>query len=458
MSTAQPINIEDRFLAPTRDLAAMIAELKPEDVSERARRWAKHCILDWIAVTVGGSGEPLVRALLDVALSEGATGPARIVGHAASLTGSQAALINGSASHALDYDDVNQRMLGHPTVPLMPVLMALADESTVDGEMFLTAFVAGYEVEARLGAMVGRGHIDDGWHSTGTIGTFGAAAAAANLAGLDAAQSAVALGIAATQAAGLKAMFGTMCKPLHAGKAASNGLLASRLAARGFTSRDDAIECDQGFAHTQATGFTPLPVRPAANGRFAVEENLFKYHAACYLTHAGIDAVNKLREENGFSAADVVALEQHVPETHFTVCNIPEPTTGLESKFSMRHTVAMALSGIDTGAVGSYNDTDANRNDLIELRDRVRILAKELPSRMQAEVVIDLVDGKRLRSIGDAGVPATDLDRQEQRLIQKFTALVAPVYGADRAAQAVDACLTLDTLDDAARIFDAVTG
>jgi len=458
MASVEAKEQDSQSLTPTRDLGAMVAAIKAEDIPESARRWAKHCILDWIAVTVGGCREPLTEKLLEVAVAEGGGGPARVIGHPEKVVGSQAALINGAASHALDYDDVNGRMLGHPTVPMVPALMALADESTMTGMQMITAFVGGYEVEARLSDMTGVAHIDNGWHSTGTIGTFGSAAAAASAMGLDADQATAALGIAATQAAGLRIMFGTECKPFHAGKASANGLLAARLAGKGFTSRENAIEGENGFAATQAEGFVPLPVYPKSNGRFAVEENLFKFHAACYLTHAGIDALRKLRDEAGIKPADVVAVREHVPETHFTVCNIPEPETGLEIKFSMRHTAAMVLSGIDTGAMGSYTDEAANRNDLVDLRRKVEIVAKPLGSRMQAEVVVDLADGRSLVGKADAGVPSADIDEQERRLSEKFMALVVPVLGEERAKQALEACLALDTAEDAARIFDAVTG
>ncbi|MBM86424.1 MAG: MmgE/PrpD family protein [Rhodospirillaceae bacterium] len=446
-------------LAPTRDLAAMASGLAPSNISETARRWAKHCVLDWIAVTVGGVDEPLTRKLIDVALAEGAIGQARIIGHPEKLIASQAALVNGAASHALDYDDVNQRMMGHPTVPVVPTLMALADEIPIDGESFLAAFIAGYEVEVQLVDMMGLSHYDAGWHTTGTVGSFGAAAAAAKILGLDGQQTATALGIAATQTAGLKAMFGTMCKPLHAGKAASNGLLAARLAAEGFTSRVDAIECPYGFAATQAASFVPGAVRPDPAAPYAVEENLFKYHAACYLTHAGMDALQQLREENRVDPAEVIAVRQRVKPANFSVCNIQEPETGLEVKFSMRHTAAMTLFGIDTGALASYTDEIAHRPDLVRLREKVEVIGDDrLTSRMQAEVEVDLADGRMIAGFADCGVPAGDLDEQERRLTIKFHSLVSPVFGDNRASAALDACLDLDSLDDVARVFDTVTG
>ena len=432
--------------------------LSSSDLSENAISWAKHCILDWIAVTVGGAHDELTKKIISVALDEEAIGKARIVGHETKLVASQAALVNGAASHALDYDDVNARMNGHPTVPIVPVLMALSDEFNVTGIEFITAFIAGYEVETRLAEMSGFAHYDKGWHGTATYGTFGAAAAAAKLLSLDAEQTITALGIAATQAAGLKSMFGTMCKPLHAGKAASNGLLAARLAKKGFTSRMDAIECAQGFAATQADGFRALPVSLAYNQKLAVEENLFKYHASCYLTHAGIEAVKSLRDEHDVKVEQIKSVKQFVPKTHFSVCNIAEPSTGLEVKFSMRHAAAMALSHIDTGSLTAYNDVIANRVDLVNLRNKVEIIDKNFDTRMQSEVVINLTDGRSLIKFWDAGIPMNDPTLQEKKLIEKFKALVAPVYGLQAAEKTIMACIKLDEVDDASCIFDSVVG
>jgi 2-methylcitrate dehydratase PrpD len=458
MVSLDQIDNREEELMPTRDLGSMAANLSSSDLSENAIMWAKHCILDWIAVTVGGAQDELTKKIISVALDEEANGRARIVGHETKLVASHAALVNGAASHALDYDDVNARMNGHPTVPIVPVLMALSDEFNVTGIEFITAFIAGYEVETRLAEMSGFAHYDKGWHGTATYGTFGAAAAAAKLLGLDTDQTITALGIAATQAAGLKSMFGTMCKPLHAGKAASNGLLAARLAKKGFTSRMDAIECAQGFAATQADGFRALPVSLAHNQKLAVEENLFKYHASCYLTHAGIEAVKSLRDEHDVKVQQIKSVQQFVPKTHFSVCNIAEPTTGLETKFSMRHTAAMALAHVDTGSLGSYDDTMANREDLVALRHKIEIIDKKFGSRMQSEVVINLNDGRSLEKFADAGVPMGDLFLQAQKLSDKFKALVGPVYGDEASEKTIDACFDLDQFNNAGRIFDLVVG
>ena len=227
---------------PTRDLAAWIASVKSSEMGDRPRRWAKHAILDWFGVTLAGATDPLVGILAEDALDSGEAGASRLVGRSEKVSPSFAAMINGAASHALDYDDVNKRLHGHPTVPVVPAVLALAEQKGLSGKDVVEAFIVGYEIECLIGEMMGMSHYDHGWHATATVGTFGAAAGCARMLGLDSEKSAMALGIAATQAAGLKSMFGTMCKPLHAGKAAMNGLMAARWAARGFTSRADALD------------------------------------------------------------------------------------------------------------------------------------------------------------------------------------------------------------------------
>jgi len=442
--------------SPTRDMARWIAEFDAAALGERPLRWAMHAILDWLGVTLAGARDPLVDVLVADAIAEGEAGTARLVGRGARTTPTFATMINGAASHALDYDDVNKRLHGHPTVPVVPALLALAEQRKFSGRAVLDAFIAGYEVECLIGEMMGLAHYDHGWHATATIGTFGAAAGSARLLGLDADQTAMALGIAATQAAGLKAMFGTMCKPLHAGKAAMNGLMAARWAARGFTSRDDAVECAQGFGATQSTEFRPLPIRPDASAPFAVEQNLFKYHAACYLTHSSIEAVRALEAQHGFTADDVTGVRTRVDPGHRKVCCIPEPTTGLEVKFSIRHCIAMALSGIDTGDRAIYTDEIANRPDLMELRRKVEIEDHVHENRHAAEIVIDLADGRTLVQFFDCGQPADDVDAQEERLTAKFLRLAEPVIGQERAERTVELVRDLERADDIEPLMAAV--
>jgi 2-methylcitrate dehydratase PrpD len=237
----------------TRRLSEQARPLSYADLPDDVRMLARQCVLDYVACTLAGAREELTSIVLAEMQEQGGAPVATVIGHSVRLPVMSAALVNGSASHALDFDDVNMAMTGHPSVVLLSALLALAEERGSSGRDVMTAFVAGYELQCRLGLLLAPGHYNGlGFHATGTLGSFGAAAACAHLLGLDAEQFATALGIAGTQAAGLKSMFGTMCKPLHAGKAAYHGLLAARLARRGFTSRSDVLECARRLrAHAQ---------------------------------------------------------------------------------------------------------------------------------------------------------------------------------------------------------------
>src|SRR5439155_18377485 len=243
---------------------------------------AKTCILDWLGCALAGSREPLS----DILVTEAANhGPASLIGRSQTTSTHWAALVNGATGHALDFDDTHLVMSGHPTVPVLPGVLALAESEHASGAELLRAFVAGVETECRLGAVLGIGHYAAGFHATATLGTFGAAAACASLLDLTEDQWLHAFGIAGIEAAGLKSVFGTMAKPFQAGKASANGLLAAILAARGFTSATDIVEVVQGFAATHA-GNADESALDNYEGRFLVRDTVFKHHASCYLTHS----------------------------------------------------------------------------------------------------------------------------------------------------------------------------
>src|SRR5882724_3602279 len=411
----------------TQALAHRIATLRYEDLPADVIAVAKHCVLDWVAVTVQGAREPLTTILAEQVAAEGGGDCATLVGRNRGASPRQAALVNGAASHALDYDDVNIRMMGHPTAPILPAALALAESRGASGRDLVAALVAGYETEYEIGEIVSPSHYARGFHATGTVGTFGAAAACAHLCRLDGNTVATALGIAGTQAAGLKSMFATMCKPLHAGKAGENGLLAAELAARGFNSRTDVLECANGFVATHADGARPLHQFSSGSGRYHIVDNLFKYHASCHQTHAAIEALRALQAEHGFSCADVVRVTLRHDAGADTICNIACPSTGLEIKFSLRMVAALTLAGVDTAEVDSFSDATARNPGLQALRDKVEVtFARDWPL-TRSEVTVQLADGRVLDGSHDLGVPEKDLGRQQTKLIAKFRLLVGPV-------------------------------
>ncbi len=433
----------------TRTLAEQARTLTWADLPEDVRTLARQCVLDYVACTLPGSQEDLAHILLAEAQEQGGAPVATVIGHSARLPVLSAALVNGAASHALDFDDVNLAMTGHPSVVLLSALLALAEERGSSGQDVLTAFVAGYELQCRLGLLMAPGHYNVlGFHATGTLGSFGAAAACAHLLGLDAEQFATALGIAGTQAAGLKSMFGTMCKPLHAGKAAYHGLLAARLAKRGFTARTDVVECAQGFARTHSPDFHPERALAEPPRGFHILNNLFKYHAACYMTHAPIEAARKLREQHGLTPESIARIRLSLDETCDRICNIPAPRTGLEAKFSLRLTTAMALAGVDTGGLASYSEETAADPTLIGLRDKVEFDFGAGRSNTLAELELQLTDGTRLTTSYDSGVPASDIAEQGRRLEEKFASLAEPILGPAKTRDLIGEISRIETQRD----------
>lgn len=429
----------------TMDLAQAAATTKLSALPESVVEVARQCLLDWLCVTIAAEQEPLVCILSETVAEEGGRPVATIVGRSQKVTPRQAALVNGSASHALDYDDVNVNMLGHPTVSVLPAVLALAEARGASGSDFVVAFVAGYETAARLGDMVRPGHYARGFHVTGTVGAVAAAAGAARLLGLDSEQTAMAIGIAVTQAAGLKGMFGTMCKPLHAGKANENGVLAAELAARGFESRSNAVEGKEGFAATMSSTFDPG--RPSPHGNYFLVENLFKYHACCYQTHAAIDAVASLRATHGFGGDDVERIELRHDAGADTVCNIAEPKSGLEAKFSLRMAAAMAVAGVDTSKPSNFSDILVADRNMIDLRDRVSVSFEQNWPVTRSEATIFLKDGRRLYAELDSGIPSTDLAAQRARLLAKFRSLTSSALDGGKADWLADLALNVDRLD-----------
>lgn len=438
----------------TRQLAERAAHLRFEDIDEDAKAVARQCLLDWFGVTLAGARESCTAIVAEDAEDQGGNPQATLVGRGIRLASRQAALVNGTASHAHDYDDVNMALSGHATVAVAGGLLALAERQDASGRDLLTAFVAGYETACRIGALVNPSHYAMGFHATATAGAFGAAAACGRLLELDAECMARAFGIAGTMAAGLKSQFGTDCKPFHAGRATEAGLLAATMAQRGFTSRGDILDCAQGFAETHARDFrADAATGPAPGSGFHVRNNLFKYHAACYLTHAGIECGRKLRDEHGLSPADIASVRLRVEKGADRVCNIPEPATGLETKFSLRMTAAFAIAGVDTAGMTNYDAANAADPALCALRDAIEVELVEGRPTTWSELVVATTDGRTVTVEHDSGIPAADVAAQGERIAHKFRMLAEPVIGDNRAGALREAILALESQPSVAQLM-----
>jgi len=390
---------------------------------------AKLCLLDWLGVTLTGSKEPLVDILLDLAREEGGRPRASVIGRPEKVPLLQAALINGSSSHALDFDDVHGGLMGHPSVVVLPGLLALGENKGCSGTDLIAAFVAGFETACHVGLCQTRSHPARGWHPTATIGHFGAAAACANLLRLDVDRTVHALGIAGTQAAGLRGVFGTMCKPFHAGKASANGLYAALLAEKGFDSARDIIEAEFGFTRTFTPDGNPSCTMEGLGEDYQVLKVMFKRYASCFGTHPTIDAALAFRQE-GLTVDDIESV--HVVPYHglYDVIKIMKPETGLEGKFSIPYTFAVAFVEGKAGE-DCFTDSSVRNAEVNRLRDKVSMEKDETMPPNQSLVVLKTRDGRTMRKHVDVSQAMKNQEDKAEALQRKFYECATVVLKSD---------------------------
>ncbi|MGG7644653.1 MmgE/PrpD family protein [Rhodovulum sp. YNF3179] len=419
----------------TARLGAFAAEMPADGIPRPTRAMMRLSLFDWAVCGIAGRDEPVARITRGLALADGGAAEASVIGAGPRLPVRAAALVNGATSHALDYDDTHFAHIGHPSVAVIPAALALAERTGADGAALLDAALVGVEASVRVGVWLGRGHYQTGFHQTATAGTFGAAAAAARLLGLDAGRAAHALGLAATRAAGLKSQFGTMGKPYNAGIAAQSGTEAALLAAAGFVSTPEGIEGEQGFGPTHAGAADPAGL--AGLGTDWLFDGIsHKFHACCHGTHAMLEALGEIAGQ-GVAPGGVAAVTVTTHPRWLRVCNQPAPRTGLEAKFSYRLTAAMALAGRDTGALDTFGDRAASDPALVALRDKVTVETDETLPETAARVSVWLSDGQRLEAAHDLAAPMR-LETRQAKLRAKGAALLG-AEGAERLWSAVTA-------------------
>ncbi|MGQ7938598.1 MmgE/PrpD family protein [Paraburkholderia sp. D1E] len=368
----------------TRRLAVAITQASPsQDAGAIAA--ARRGILDFLAAAFAGASDSGYRKLLTVSAND-SRGEAAVIGSAARVSAQQAALLNGYAGHALDYDDVHSSVRGHPTTVLLPALFALAQTRGSSALDLLDAYVVGVETMARLGLALGSRHYEQGFHNTATLGALGAAAAASYLLKLDAAAVENALGLAATQSAGLRLQFGSEAKPLHAGLAARAGLFAAELAAAGLQGSSEALDGPIGFFAVFSGGAAqPERVLEAwgAPWQIAVPGLYFKPWACCTATHYAVHAALTLRDTHRLAPDDIGEVTVTFPPGGDTPLSRALPSTGLEARFSVAYAVAAALTDGSPG-LATFADVPV-RDDLIALARRVASRHDETAARASTD-------------------------------------------------------------------------
>lgn len=424
-------------------LAAFIAETERGAIPVEARVSARLSLLDWAAVALAGKGEPVATIVRAMVEEEGGAAQATVVGSRRRLPARAAALANGATAHALDYDDTHFDYIGHPSVAILPAALALAEKTGADGAGLLDAFIIGLETACRVGTWLGDSHYRAGFHQTATAGAFGAAAASARLLGLDAQRTAHALGLVSTRASGLKSQFGTMGKPYHAGIAAANGVETATLAVLGLVSNPEGLTCAQGFAATHAGAgggvgaeMQAVDVFDGLGREYRFTRVQYKFHACCHGTHAAIEALLELLSAEPVRPEQIARVVIEVHPRWLAVCNIAEPRTGLEAKFSYRLIAALVLSGCSTAALATYTDAICTRADLVRLRDRVEVTTNDGFGSLAARVVLELKDGPQVSRHVDLDRPVP-FDVSREKLTAKAEALLGAA-AAGRLLTAVD--------------------
>ncbi len=402
------------------DLTTSFAEFAagPISTSLQARVVTSLSALDWLAVGCAGADEPVSRIVRDMVLAEGGAPQAQLFGGGAAPLRA-AALVNGTISHALDYDDTHFAHIGHPSVAVFPAALALAafdDRPIVD---LLEAALVGMELSIRVGLWLGRGHYQAGFHQTATAGTFGAAAAAGRLLGFDARQMAQALGLAATRASGQKSQFGTMGKPYNAGLAASNGVEVALLIKAGFVPNPDALQGKFGFGATHLGADDVSVALDGLGDEWLFESVSHKFHACCHGLHAALEAAREL----DIAEPEVAEIKVKTHPRWMSVCNQPAPDTGLGAKFSYRTVIAMQALGHDTALPDSFSERTCADPRLISLRDRITVEVDEGLTETQATVALLRRDGVRAEATHDLLAPLPLADR-EDRVRQKASKLI----------------------------------
>lgn len=443
----------------SEQIAAFIFDTDYEAVSADALTMAKLCVLDWLGSVYAGKGSRPAVAILLVAKSLGGNPEATLLPDDSQSSAFMAALVNAAASHVVEMDDLHKGSILHPAAPVIPVALAMAEREGASGRELLTAIVVGYEVAIRVGEAMGPSHYQF-WHTTGTCGTFGAAAAAGKILGLSKPELAMALGCAGTQAAGLWEFLvdGAMSKQLHPAKAAADGLLAALLAEQGFTAASRIFEGEKGFCRamakesdlgrlTQGLGTTPLRILSTS----------FKAHAACYHIHSAIDAVLEIRRKHSIKATDVEKVQIALYPAALDLLEKVEPQDPYAAKFNIPFCVATALvyGQVAISAFTADRLQDPKIQGVVERITLVRDpeLGKVYPERWPAVAEITTRAGQThvARIDFPRGDPKNPMTQDE--LVAKFHNLATPALDQEHRKKTVEAILQLETVENLASFF-----
>jgi len=455
----------------TQEVAAFVAETSFKDIPPEAIRIAKRCLIDGTGIALSGSRDPASLILRKFLEALGGKGEASVMGTGLKLPAPSAALANGTSGHAQDFDDTQLShspdriygLLTHPTTPVLAACLALGEVNAIRGKEFLCAFSVGFEVETKIAEAIHPLHYKRGFHTTGTIGAFGAAAAAAKILGLSEPEIRFTLGIVASLSAGIRANFGTMTKPLHAGRAAENGVTAACLARLGFTSDPDVLENSWGFFKILGDGFEPEKISGQLGNPYTIIDPgvSIKPYPSGVLSHPTMNAMLELVKEHDLRAGDVAGISVYAGSNILQPLRYALPQNALEAKFSLPFCVTSILLRRKAG-IQEFADEFVRAPEVQQMMKRVKtILDPEIEAKgfdkILSRVEIRLMDGRTLtrNSPPYKGGPENPL--RDEELYEKFRSCAAPVLSQEKVARAHDLLNRADELQDIRTLLSAVT-
>ncbi|MDE1194829.1 MAG: MmgE/PrpD family protein [Pseudomonas sp.] len=438
----------------THILARYLVNARYEDLPANVRKEGTRTLLNWVGVAVGGSHHETVERALSALKPFSGPAQASLLGRSERLDIMNTAFLNGVASHIFDFDDTHLKTIIHPAGPVVSAILALSEYHPVSGKDFLNAVVLGVETECRIGNAVYPNHYDVGWHITGTAGVFGAAAAAGKILGLTEQQMVWALGLAASQPVGLRESFGSMNKSFNPGRAASNGLFAALLASKDYTSSDGMIEAKRGWANTISTKQDYREITEGLGQRYEAALNTYKPFACGIVIHPALDAAIQLRNQNKLTEDQIARIDLKVHPLVIELTGKKTPKIGLEGKFSIYHSVAVAII---EGAAGErqYSDRAVNDPKVIALRERVTATVDPAIKPEQVDMTITLKDGRVLHKFIEHAIGSLEVPMSDQQLEAKFTDLAKGILPDAQVRKLIDTCWSVEKLANAGDIAKA---